>query len=637
MNAQAIVDGLRSGNSWVVNGDLIDSLIFKIDTLGQNDGLVASMGSNMLINKGNSIRVTILVRDPQGANFNTYSSFTTPSLDHIDLIKGKVTGFVAPTSPLYSVDSVTTTSVIARFDAQGGITDANGVTSTKWTSKGNGWYEMSIVLPAEESVYFRLRGSNFGLNVPMQTDGAGNPLADVLLGANDAAKAFDDLWFYSNPIFVTAQEANNDKTIKVKISSASDDLEEFLPALPGQTQSNIVGGVDSGSSDLELGLITTGTEDPQLVGLRFVGLNVPKNAEITAASIEFEADATNKNASPCNLQIYAEDNDSPLTFGVAAFELTKRPKLADSVVWVINAGDGEVVNGKCSTSDITRLVQQLVNRAGWKAGNAMAFYIKGTGTREMESFDGESAAAASISISYKVAEIKKTSKIKISAISDDVEEWLAPNANQTQAQTIGAIDYNSSDLELGCENGLNKDPQMVGLRFPNIKLPKNKAIAAAYLEFEVDATSKNANPTNLSIWSEDNANPVTFDFDLFSLTKRAKSTDSVVWNIPTNQLNVVDSKGLSADIKTLVQANINRADWNSGNAMAFFIKGSGVREVESFDGEAAAAPSLVIEYYDIANSFDSVFQIAAALQELDFTVPSRTKFKQFYVAATSLY
>ncbi|MBK8808714.1 MAG: hypothetical protein IPO21_19585 [Bacteroidales bacterium] len=44
---------------------------------------------------------------------------------------------------------------------------------------------------------------------------------------------------------------------------------------------------------------------------------------------------------------------------------------------------------------------------------------------------------------------------------------------------------------------------------------------------------------------------------------------------------------------------------------------------------------LVIEYYDIANSFDSVFQIAAALQELDFTVPSWTKFKQFYVAATS--
>ncbi|MBK8808717.1 MAG: hypothetical protein IPO21_19600 [Bacteroidales bacterium] len=75
MNAQAIVDGLRSGNSWVVNGDLIDSLIFQNRYFRSKRRTCASMGSNMLINKGNSIRVTIIVRDPQDANFNTYSSF----------------------------------------------------------------------------------------------------------------------------------------------------------------------------------------------------------------------------------------------------------------------------------------------------------------------------------------------------------------------------------------------------------------------------------------------------------------------------------------------------------------------------------------------------------------------------------
>ncbi|MBK8808716.1 MAG: hypothetical protein IPO21_19595 [Bacteroidales bacterium] len=53
------------------------------------------------------------------------------------MIKGKVTGFGSLQVRFTSVGSVTTTSVMARFDAQG-ITDANGVTS-KWTSKGNGW------------------------------------------------------------------------------------------------------------------------------------------------------------------------------------------------------------------------------------------------------------------------------------------------------------------------------------------------------------------------------------------------------------------------------------------------------------------------------------------------------------------
>ena len=54
-------------------------------------------------------------------------------------------------------------------------------------------------------MYFRLRGTNQGLNVPLQTDANGNPLNDELEGLNDEAKAWADLWFYSNPIFIDVQ------------------------------------------------------------------------------------------------------------------------------------------------------------------------------------------------------------------------------------------------------------------------------------------------------------------------------------------------------------------------------------------------------------------------------------------------
>jgi hypothetical protein len=49
------------------------------------------------------------------------------------------------------------------------------------------------------------------LNVPNQTDGEGNPLSDTLegYGKNTAAKSFDDLWFYSNPIFVKSNAATS--------------------------------------------------------------------------------------------------------------------------------------------------------------------------------------------------------------------------------------------------------------------------------------------------------------------------------------------------------------------------------------------------------------------------------------------
>jgi len=60
----------------------------------------------------------------------------------------------------------------------------------------------------DEKMYFRLRGTNHALDTPHQTDACGNPLADAK-GENNAAKAFEDLWFYSNPIFVTNTNPNS--------------------------------------------------------------------------------------------------------------------------------------------------------------------------------------------------------------------------------------------------------------------------------------------------------------------------------------------------------------------------------------------------------------------------------------------
>jgi len=202
--AQNIVDGLRSGNTWVVEGDLIDSLIYKVETIGTQK-TTAVMGSNLVIAKGQSVKITIKARDPQGVNYNTYSAYNNPVLNHIDIIKGKIGAKIQSADARYTVDTVATTSVIARFDAAGGVTDSKSIVSQQWKSLGNGWVEMSLIVSnVTDSVYFRLRGSNLGLNVTNETDAAGNPLADALMGTNSATKAFADLWFYSNPIFVYA-------------------------------------------------------------------------------------------------------------------------------------------------------------------------------------------------------------------------------------------------------------------------------------------------------------------------------------------------------------------------------------------------------------------------------------------------
>lgn len=191
-SAQGIVDGLRSGNSYIVTGDLIDSLSF---TIGD-----ATMGGAYLTKDG-KVTVKIIVRDPVDKNHNEWSDFNEPELDHIDLIVGKVTGKIDPSDPNYTKDEVTTTKVLARFGKKA-HTDANGVKTQIWKDLGNGVKEITYTTTVDSDSYFRLRGTHHALGAAnSEIDKYGNPLIDVF-GENTAAKAFEDLWFYSNPIFV---------------------------------------------------------------------------------------------------------------------------------------------------------------------------------------------------------------------------------------------------------------------------------------------------------------------------------------------------------------------------------------------------------------------------------------------------
>jgi hypothetical protein len=198
--AQGFVDGLRAGNIYTVHGDLIDRLEFSVGD--------ARMGETFSADRNGAIKVRILVSDPQSANANNaYTALSNPALDHIDLIAGTMRPKVAKGSDEYSRGTYDEVKVIARFDATGGVTDGNGVVSTKWVDQGNGVKLVEYTVALEADTYFRLRGTNHGLGVSGETDANGNPLVDNPSTdvRSAAASAFDDLWFYSNPVFVDLQ------------------------------------------------------------------------------------------------------------------------------------------------------------------------------------------------------------------------------------------------------------------------------------------------------------------------------------------------------------------------------------------------------------------------------------------------
>jgi hypothetical protein len=245
---QAVFDGNRSGNTWNVQGDLIDELEFTAKSLGKHK---AMMGQTLKVKKGRRVLVKIKVHDPNTPNycpfdFNNPSlaqvgieqPLNMPELHHIDLIAGSITGNV-PMTVFNDLDGdgdlePDTAATVYETDAQ--------VIKTFYRKDGkvkNGYMTYIYVFKAKNDMYLRLRGTNLPAGVPYETDEFGNPLADSEANDNiydlmqyaeegyngitnkllnlylnddlriittdkldDVVEAYADLWFYSNPIFI---------------------------------------------------------------------------------------------------------------------------------------------------------------------------------------------------------------------------------------------------------------------------------------------------------------------------------------------------------------------------------------------------------------------------------------------------
>lgn len=204
-SAQALVDGMRSGDVYDVNGDIINGLRFTV-AAGTHS---ATMGGTLNTTAGKTVTVTVAFRSPK-VNQNG----DPVKVNHVDLISGAVTGMIAPTSPDYTTkDTNPTAKVVKTFTAH------------SW-KVANGWHTMTFKVKATANMYFRLRGTNLKANTAGETDAQGNPLMDSLgyvdfanpadgglkadgtpdlVHANDPDVAWSDLWFYSNPVFLNVK------------------------------------------------------------------------------------------------------------------------------------------------------------------------------------------------------------------------------------------------------------------------------------------------------------------------------------------------------------------------------------------------------------------------------------------------
>ncbi len=171
-------------------------------------------------------------------------------------------------------------------------------------------------------------------------------------------------------------------------------------------EGRVVVGVDVSSDDAEEkadGSITLTSLDLEMtdydasgphnaIGLRFNNIDIANGTQISAAHIQFTSAQTSSVTT--NLTIKGHDTDHAAPFTTSLENLTLRTTTTAQVSWSVapwTVGQSSVAQ---HTANIAPILEEIVNRPGWSAGNSIAIMISGPGNRVARTYDQNPADAA---------------------------------------------------------------------------------------------------------------------------------------------------------------------------------------------------------------------------------------------------
>jgi hypothetical protein len=237
------------------------------------------------------------------------------------------------------------------------------------------------------------------------------------------------------------EPSNPASEINVRISNFIDDAEEILSS----------GSVGLASSDLELVFDV----EPMAVGLRFNDVEIPKNALITNAYIQFTVDEDNSEDTSLIINGHASDNAPEFT--TIDFGITTREKTAATVQWDNVppwSGKGTISTDQ-RTPDLKSIVQEIVNNDNWSIHNAMAFIFTGSGKRVAISFDQNPGKAPLLHVAFKTDQTQ-TNYITLSNLvtTDITREGFEVSADfegDDNSNALVTLYYCNNTVSNGCD------------------------------------------------------------------------------------------------------------------------------------------------------------------------------------------
>ncbi|WP_299524881.1 fibronectin type III domain-containing protein [Winogradskyella sp.] len=233
---------------------------------------------------------------------------------------------------------------------------------------------------------FLISGS--GKRVAESQDGSGTGPRLILFytsPCNPAGMACDDgdetTFFDLEDGFCNCTGIAQTGTLNYPINASNNDAEERVSD----------GDMSLTSTDLEL-VDESGT-DNQLVGLRFTDIQLPADASILNAYIQFTVD--NDNTDVTNLVIETELDPNSEEFTAEVGNISARARGLVSVNWdnvpAWTTDDIGAAGPEQQTPNLSGLIGEVLADDNWDLLKSLTFIISGTGEREAESIDGSAA------------------------------------------------------------------------------------------------------------------------------------------------------------------------------------------------------------------------------------------------------
>ena len=188
---------------------------------------------------------------------------------------------------------------------------------------------------------------------------------------------------------VGANVAFGKDVIEIQIAEENDDVEERAD-----------GSMYLDSSDLEFMYDNdvTNPDDLQVVGIRFVDVQIPKGENILSATVRFDADDVDdeEHIGDAYVIIEGELSSNAGAFEDAANNVSARARTAAQSAWGPVHWSEQGANYE--TPDIAGIIQEIVNQDDWAAGNALVLIFSqdsanpSTGVLEAEAGVGDDSA-----------------------------------------------------------------------------------------------------------------------------------------------------------------------------------------------------------------------------------------------------